>query len=107
MAKELHFTVEGVQGELTLELAPFKQRLYQDGREIKRTGTFNPKYFVTNISGEPEEMKIVFGLDFVHVVEFRGKKIPLEERLSSRLFHVCTLFTAFIEELVQLRALLL
>ena len=83
MAKELHFTVEGVQGELKLELAPFKQRLYQDGREIKRTGTFNPKYFVTNTSGEPEEMKIVFGLDFVHVVEFRGKKIPLEERLST------------------------
>lgn len=84
MAKELNFTVEGVQGELRLEYGTFKQRLYQDGREIPRQGRFNPKYFVTNTSGEQEEMKIVFGFDFVHVVMFRGQKIDLEERLSAR-----------------------
>lgn len=83
MAKELNFTVEGVQGELKLELSTFKQHLYQDGREIKRKGTFNPKYFVTNTSGEPEAMQIVYGFDFVHTVHFRGQKIPLEERLST------------------------
>lgn len=84
MAKELNFTVEGVQGELRLEYGTFKQHLYQDGREIPRQGRFNPKYFVTNTSGEQEEMKIVFGFDFVHVVMFRGQKIDLEERLSAR-----------------------
>ena len=84
MAKDLIFKVEGIQGELRLEYGPFKQHLYQDGREIVRTGSlFNKKYFVTNTSGEQEEVKIVFGFDFVHVVEFRGQKIALEERLST------------------------
>ena len=84
MARELNFTLEGVQGNLKLEYGPFKQRLYQDGREIKRQGRFNPKYHITNTNGEQEEIKIVYGLDFVHVVEFRGRKIDLEERLSTR-----------------------
>ena len=34
MAKELNFTLEGVQGDLKLKYGPFNQRLYQDGREI-------------------------------------------------------------------------
>ncbi|WP_289006931.1 hypothetical protein [uncultured Parabacteroides sp.] len=84
MAKVLNFTVEGVQGDLKLEYGPFKLRLYQDGREVVRQGRFNPKYYVTNTNGEQEEMKIVYGFDFVHVVMFRGRKIDLEERLSTR-----------------------
>lgn len=74
MARELNFTLEGVQGNLKLEYGPFKQRLYQDGREIKRQGRFNPKYHITNTNGEQEEIKIVYGLDFVHVAVFRGRK---------------------------------
>lgn len=46
MAKELNFTLEGVQGDLKLKYGPFNQRLYQDGREIKKQGRFNPKYYV-------------------------------------------------------------
>ena len=84
MARELNFTLEGVQGNLKLEYGPFKQRIYQDGREIKRQGRFNPKYHITNTNGEQEEIKIVYGLDFVHVAVFRGRKIDLEERLSTR-----------------------
>ena len=84
MARELNFTLEGVQGNLKLEYGPFKQRLYQDGREIKRQGRFNPKYHITNTNGEQEEIKIVYGLVFVHVAVFRGRKIDLEERLSTR-----------------------
>lgn len=84
MARELNFTLEGAQGNLKLEYGPFKQRLYQDGREIKRQGRFNPKYHITNTNGEQEEIKIVYGLDFVHVAVFRGRKIDLEERLSTR-----------------------
>ena len=84
MARELNFTLEGVQGNLKLEYGPFKQRLYQDGREIKRQGRFNPKYHITNTNGEQEEIKIVYGLDFVQVAVFRGRKIDLEERLSTR-----------------------
>ena len=84
MARELNFTLEGVQGDLKLEYGPFKQRLYQDGREIERQGRFNPKYYVTNTNGEKEEIKIVYGFDFVHVAVFRGQKIDLEERLSTR-----------------------
>ena len=38
MAKELNFTLEGVQGDLKLKYGPFNQRLYQDGREIWRNG---------------------------------------------------------------------
>ena len=76
--------MEGVQGDLKLEYGPFKQRLYQDGREIERQGRFNPKYYVTNTNGEKEEIKIVYGFDFVHVAVFRGQKIDLEERLSTR-----------------------
>ena len=60
MAKELNFTLEGVQGDLKLKYGPFNQRLYQDGREIKKQGRF------------------------VHVAVFRGQKIDLEERLSIR-----------------------
>ena len=48
MAKELNFTLEGVQGDLKLKYGPFNQRLYQDGREIKKQGRFNPKYYVIN-----------------------------------------------------------
>ena len=33
MVRELNFTLEGVQGDLKLEYGPFKQRLYQDGRD--------------------------------------------------------------------------
>ena len=36
MAKELNFTLEGVQGDLKLKYGPFNQRLYQDGRERSR-----------------------------------------------------------------------
>ena len=43
MAKELNFTLEGVQGDLKLKYGPFNQRLYQDGREIKKQGRFNPR----------------------------------------------------------------
>ena len=39
MVRELNFTLEGVQGDLKLEYGPFKQRLYQDGREIRKTRT--------------------------------------------------------------------
>ena len=84
MAKEVTFKIEGVQGELKLVYGMFKIHLFQDGREIVRKGAFNPKYYVTNTEGEQEEMKIVYGFDFVHVVTFRGKKIDLEERLSTR-----------------------
>ena len=55
MAKELNFTLEGVQGDLKLKYGPFNQRLYQDGREIKKQGRFNPKYYVINTNGEKEE----------------------------------------------------
>ena len=77
MVRELNFTLEGVQGDLKLEYGPFKQRLYQDGREIERQGRFNPKYYVTNTNGEKEEIKIVYGFDFVHVAVFRGQKIAV------------------------------
>ena len=56
MAKELNFTLEGVQGDLKLKYGPFNQRLYQDGREIKKQGRFNPKYYVINTNGEKEEI---------------------------------------------------
>ena len=94
MARELNFTLEGVQGDLKLEYGPFKQRLYQDGREIERQGRFNPKYYVTNTNGEKEEIKIVYGFDFVHVAVFRGQKIDLEERLSTREYIQLQLYAA-------------
>lgn len=80
MKKEINFTLEDVPGELTLEYGPFKQRVYQNGRLIPRK---RGKYFVTTAAGDTEEMKIAYGLDFVHVVWFRGQKIPLEERLTT------------------------
>lgn len=83
MAKEKKFTLEGVQGELTLVYGPFKLRLFQDGREIKRSGTFKPKYYITNTSGEQEELRIQYGLDFVYMAIFRGQKIALDERLTT------------------------
>lgn len=83
MAKEISFTIDGVAGELKLAYAPFKMKLYQDGKEIQRVGNFNPKYFITNTAGEREEIKVLCGADFVHTVVFRGQKTPLEERLST------------------------
>lgn len=80
MKKEIKFTIEGVPGELTLEYGPFKQKLYQNGRLIERK---RGKYPVTTDTGDTEEMKIVYGLDFVHVVTFRDQKVPLQERLST------------------------
>lgn len=55
MAKELNFTLEGVQGDLKLKYGPFNQRLYQDGREIKKQGRFNPKYYVINTNGKKKK----------------------------------------------------
>lgn len=81
MKNEFNFTIEGVQGELKLEASLFKQKLYQDGREVSRK---RGKYYVTNTSGESEEMRIIYGLDFVHTVLFRGQKYLLEEKLSRR-----------------------
>ena len=86
MAKELNFTLEGVQGDLKLKYGPFNQRLYQDGREIKKQGRFNPKYYVINTNGEKEEIKVVYGFDFVHVAVFRGQKIG--KSVSPCLYHL-------------------
>ena len=106
MARELNFTLEGVQGDLKLEYGPFKQRLYQDGREIERQGRFNPKYYVTNTNGEKEEIKIVYGFDFVHVavfcvthlfrgidrrrIRFCGRYIQLQLYAAGKVFHETT-----------------
>ncbi len=79
MKKKVDFNLEGVTGQLTLEYGPFNQKLYQDGELLKRS---KGKYLVKTTSGDTEEMKVVYGLDFVHVVTFRGRKFPLEERLS-------------------------
>lgn len=80
MKKEIDFTIEGVQGDLKLEYGPFKQKLYQNGQLIQRR---KGKYPVTTTTGETENIKIVYGLDFVHVACFRDRKYPLQERLST------------------------
>ena len=44
----------------------------------------NPPRKTSKTNGEKEEIKVVYGFDFVHVAVFRGQKIDLEERLSIR-----------------------
>lgn len=80
MKKKVDFSIDGVAGQLMLEYGPFKQKLYQDGQLVKRS---KGKYRVKTTSGETEELKVVYGLDFVHVVSFRGRKTALEKRLST------------------------
>ncbi|RHJ90484.1 hypothetical protein [Parabacteroides bouchesdurhonensis] len=80
MKKEIDFTVEGIKGDLKLIYAPFSQKLYQDGQHIKPK---KGKYPVITDSGDTEDVKIQYGLDFVHTIQFRGNKLPLEERLST------------------------
>lgn len=80
MKKKVDFSIDQVAGQLTLEYGPFKQKLYQDGQPVKRS---KGKYAVKTLTGETEELKILYGLDFVHVVSFRGRKTALEKRLST------------------------
>lgn len=80
MINKLDFNVDGVAGQLTLEYGPFKEKLYQDGQLLKRS---KGKYHVQTTSGGTEELKVTYGIDLVHVVSFRGRTFPLEERLST------------------------
>lgn len=79
MKKKLDFNIEGVAGELSLEYGPFKQKLYQDGELVKRS---KGKYRVKTTTGDTEPLQVIYGIDFVHTILFRGQKTALEKRLS-------------------------
>ena len=81
LKKELYFKLEDVDGEFKLVYGPFVQKIYLNDVELKRSG--RQGYEVTTRDGEIEYFKIVQDFTFSHIVEFRGEKTMLEEKLTA------------------------
>lgn len=81
LKKELWFKLEDVDGEFKLVYGPFMQKIYQNDVELKRSG--RQGYEVITRDGDVEYFKIVQDFTFSHIVEFRGEKTMLEEKLTA------------------------
>ena len=81
LKKELWFKLEDVDGEFKLVYGPFVQKIYLNDVELRRSG--RQGYEVTTRDGDVEYFKIVQDFTFSHIVEFRGEKTMLEEKLTA------------------------
>lgn len=81
---ELPFILDGVDGDLKLVYSPMGQKFYQNGREIKKTGSGlgGLKYKVETTDGGDDIIKIKAALKPGRQVVFRGETINLESPLG-------------------------
>jgi len=82
--KKLTFKIDKADGELELTYTPFSMKLYQNGNELKKSGSFGGvKYQVVNIDGTTQTISILNSVIHGHIVKTEnGSKINLEEKLS-------------------------
>lgn len=81
LKKELRFKLEDVEGEFKVIYSPFSLKVYHHDMELKRKG--RKGYEVTTVDGQKEFFRITADITFSHIVEFRGEKTMLEEKLST------------------------
>lgn len=81
---ELPFILDGVDGDLKVVYSPMGQKFYQNGREIKKTGSGfgGLKYKVETTDGGDNIVKIKAALKPGRQVVFRGETINLESPLG-------------------------
>ena len=89
MATTLNFTLDGVAGDLKIIYTPFKFRFYQGGIELKKSSTFKPVYSVQTTDGGSETVKILNNAIKGYMVEYRGQRSLLEEKLTSMEIMLC------------------
>lgn len=81
-SKRIPFTLEGVEGELALEYTPLSQSIFQNNKKLRRAGSFGARYMVETTDGATEPIKVLYNVAKGKMVEFRGKRINLEEKLK-------------------------
>jgi len=81
----LPFILDGVDGDLKIVYSPMGQKFYQNGREIKRTGTGlgGQKYIVETTDGGDKLVTVKGNLKKGRQIAFRGEVIDLETPLSA------------------------
>lgn len=84
LTTELPFTLEGVDGECKIVYTPFNQKFYQNGQEIKKTGSGfgGLKYKIRTIDGGDDILKVKAMFKQGRQIEFRGVTTDLEQHIS-------------------------
>ena len=83
MKTELPFTLDGVAGELKIVAGFSKLRFYQNGQELKKSGTFKPTYTVTTTDGNTTQVKVLNNAIKGYMVEYNGQRVSLQPKLSA------------------------
>lgn len=80
LTTELAFVLNGVDGDLKIAYNPLNQKFYQNGQEIKRTGSGfgGQKYKVRTSDGGEDIVNVKANLKSGRQVVFRGETINLE-----------------------------
>ena len=81
ISKKINFTLDGIDGELTLVHAPFITRLYQNNQRLKRKGVWR-KFNAQTTDGKTETIRVKRTRGFKLYVVFREQASHLEERIS-------------------------
>jgi hypothetical protein len=81
---ELPFRLDGVDGELKIVYNPLSQKLYQNGMEVRKSGSGfgGLKYNVRTTDGGTDVLKVKAALKSGRQVIFRGVTTNLEKSLS-------------------------
>ncbi|MFV0537588.1 MAG: hypothetical protein ACK5M3_09470 [Dysgonomonas sp.] len=81
----LPFILDNVDGDLKITYSPMGQKFYQNGKEIKRTGSAfgGQKYKIETTDGGDNLVTVKGNLKQGRQVVFRGEKINLETPLST------------------------
>lgn len=80
----LPFILDGADGDLKIVYTPLGQKFYQNGREIKRTGSGfgGQKYKIETTDGGDNIVSVKANMKKGREVAYRGETISLEEPLS-------------------------
>ncbi|GAB6007572.1 hypothetical protein [Dysgonomonas reticulitermitis] len=81
----LPFILDNVDGDLKIVYTPMNQRFYQNGQEIKRTGSVfgGQKYKVETTDGGDNIVSVKGNLKNGRQIVFRGETINLETPIST------------------------
>ncbi|NDV77475.1 hypothetical protein [Dysgonomonas sp. 511] len=82
---ELPFILDGVEGDLRLTYTPMGQKFYQNGVEIKRSGSGfgGQKYKVQTTDGGDNVVKVKANIKTGRQIVYRGETVNLETPLSA------------------------
>ncbi len=81
--KETILNLAGAEGEIKAVITPLSFNIYQNGKKVKKKGSFKPLYPIQTTSGTVEPIRLINGTGRVRTAIFRDQQIPLEEKLST------------------------